>query len=44
VIGDLPGTTESNALPRYRLPTGPDDASFCNGVSEVLETGYELAA
>lgn len=29
-------------LPIYRLLTGPDDASFCNRVSEALELGYVL--
>ncbi|MCC3701331.1 DUF1737 domain-containing protein [Rouxiella badensis] len=29
-------------LPRYRLLTGPDDASFCHRVSAALELGYEL--
>ncbi|MFC4912420.1 DUF1737 domain-containing protein [Actinomadura gamaensis] len=29
-------------LPRYRVLTGPDDASFCWRVSEALELGYEL--
>jgi len=29
-------------LPRYRLLTGPDDASFCHRVSEALAFGYEL--
>ena len=29
-------------LPRYRLLTGPDDASFCHRVSEALALGYEL--
>lgn len=28
--------------PRYRVLTGPDDASFCYRVSEALELGYEL--
>ena len=27
---------------RYRLLTGPDDASFCERVSKALEEGYEL--
>ena len=27
---------------RYRLLTGPDDASFCRRVSEALDDGYEL--
>ncbi|MGK5558144.1 DUF1737 domain-containing protein [Actinomadura kijaniata] len=29
-------------LPRYRVLTGPDDATFCWRVSEMLELGYEL--
>lgn len=29
-------------LPRYRLLTGKDDASFCHRVSEALDMGYEL--
>ena len=29
-------------LPRYRVLTGPDDATFCRGVSDALELGYEL--
>lgn len=28
--------------PRYRLLTGPDDASFCRRVSEALDMGYQL--
>ena len=32
-----------NGLPRYRVLTGPDDASFCEGVSEMLDLGYQLA-
>jgi hypothetical protein len=27
---------------RYRLLTGPDDASFCERVSKALAEGYEL--
>lgn len=27
---------------RYRLLTGPDDASFCERVSEALASGYRL--
>ncbi|UFU03709.1 DUF1737 domain-containing protein [Ruania suaedae] len=27
---------------RYRLLTGPDDAAFCERVSDALEEGYEL--
>ncbi|GAB5470975.1 MAG: DUF1737 domain-containing protein [Rhodospirillales bacterium] len=26
----------------YRLLTGPDDAAFCQRVSEALEAGYRL--
>lgn len=29
-------------LPKYRLLTGSDDASFCHRVSDMLECGYEL--
>lgn len=28
--------------PRYRLLTGPDDAEFCQRVSDALDQGYEL--
>ncbi|WP_431098877.1 DUF1737 domain-containing protein [Polaromonas aquatica] len=35
-------TTPPDGLPHYRLLTGPDDASFCRRVSEVLAMGYEL--
>ena len=31
-------------LPRYRVLTGPDDASFCHRVSDALDLGYELYA
>jgi hypothetical protein len=34
--------TPPDGLPAYRLLTGPDDASFCRRVSEVLAMGYEL--
>lgn len=27
---------------RYRLLTGPDDATFCTRISEALEEGYML--
>ncbi len=27
---------------RYRLLTGPDDASFCRRVSDALASGYRL--
>ena len=26
----------------YRLLTGPDDASFCERVTQALEDGYQL--
>ncbi|MBB3663828.1 MULTISPECIES: DUF1737 domain-containing protein [Prauserella salsuginis group] len=29
-------------MPRYRVLTGPDDASFCHRVSEMLDLGYTL--
>ena len=35
-------TEDERALPRYRLLTGPDDASFCRRVSEMLDNGYIL--
>jgi hypothetical protein len=31
-----------DGLPRYRLLTGKDDATFCHRVSEALALGYEL--
>jgi hypothetical protein len=31
-----------DGLPRYRLLTGPDDASFCWRVSDALALGYLL--
>lgn len=31
-----------NNLPVYRLLTGPDDAAFCQRVSEALALGYKL--
>ena len=33
---------QTDDLPRYRVLTGPDDASFCRRVSEALDLGYEL--
>ncbi|MCU1641034.1 MAG: hypothetical protein JWN03_1309 [Nocardia sp.] len=27
---------------RYRLITGPDDATFCERISRLLEDGYRL--
>jgi hypothetical protein len=29
-------------LPTYRLITGPDDATFCRRISELIELGYQL--
>jgi hypothetical protein len=34
--------TTAKHLPRYRILTGPDDAAFCERVSDMLEEGYEL--
>ena len=31
-----------DGLPVYRVLTGPDDAAFCERVSEALALGYEL--
>ncbi|AOJ27463.1 DUF1737 domain-containing protein [Burkholderia seminalis] len=31
-----------NGLPRYRLLTGKDDATFCHRVSDALALGYHL--
>ena len=31
-----------NGLPIYRLFSGPDDAAFCQRVSEALALGYQL--
>ena len=47
---DLSGATEAmdandappNNVPTYRVLTGPDDASFCRKVSEVIALGYTL--
>lgn len=33
---------ENDRLPRYRVLTGLDDASFCRRVSKALELGYAL--
>ena len=35
-------TMPPDGLPRYRLLTGKDDASFCKRVSQALELGYVL--
>ncbi|WP_280353669.1 DUF1737 domain-containing protein [Nocardia otitidiscaviarum] len=32
----------ANAPLRYRLITGPDDATFCARVSALLDEGYRL--
>ena len=37
------GNTRPDGWPIYRLLTGPDDAAFCNRVSEAIEVGYVLA-
>ncbi|UUZ74338.1 DUF1737 domain-containing protein [Polaromonas sp. P1(28)-13] len=34
--------TPPEGLPTYRRLTGPDDASFCRRVSEVIALGYKL--
>ena len=35
-------TPEKEAPKRYRLLTGIDDSSFCQKVSDALDSGYEL--
>jgi hypothetical protein len=35
-------TQPPDGLPTYRLLTGPDDAAFCQRVSEALALGYQL--
>ncbi|WP_406101379.1 DUF1737 domain-containing protein [Streptomyces sp. NBC_01003] len=35
-------STPPDGLPRYRVLTGPYDASFCQRVSEALGLGHEL--
>ncbi|MGC0387590.1 DUF1737 domain-containing protein [Streptomyces sp. SAI-129] len=35
-------STPPDGLPAYRVLTGPDDATFCQRVSEVIGLGYEL--
>ncbi len=34
--------TSDTGRKRYRLLTGPDDAAFCQRVSDALEEGYVL--
>lgn len=41
--GEAMTSKPPKGLPRYRLLTGPDDASFCESVSEMLDLGYLLA-
>lgn len=36
------GGATGEAVLRYRLLTGPDDAAFCQRVSEALAAGYLL--
>ena len=35
-------TTAPRERSRYRLLTGPDDATFCDRVSSALDEGYVL--
>ena len=35
-------STPPDGLPIYRVVTGPDDAAFCQRVSEVIGLGYAL--
>ncbi|MFC4124566.1 DUF1737 domain-containing protein [Nocardia rhizosphaerae] len=35
-------STPPEGLPIYRVVTGPDDATFCRRVSELLTLGYQL--
>ncbi|MEF3119305.1 DUF1737 domain-containing protein [Streptomyces chrestomyceticus] len=35
-------STPPDGMPVYRVLTGPDDATFCHRVSEMLALGYEL--
>jgi hypothetical protein len=35
-------TDPPDDLPKYRVLTGPDDATFCHRVSEALALGYKL--
>ncbi|MEV8311897.1 DUF1737 domain-containing protein [Streptomyces flavidovirens] len=37
-------STPPDGLPIYRILTGPDDATFCQRVSEMIGLGYELHA
>ncbi len=42
VIADDGAVDENDERLPYRLLTGPDDASFCERVSDALRSGYEL--
>lgn len=35
-------TSTTPCFKRYRLLTGPDDAAFCQRVSDLLDQGFEL--
>ncbi len=35
-------TIPPHNLPRYRLLTGKDDATFCHRISEALDLGFQL--
>ena len=38
----MPTAAPPEGLPVYRLLSGPDDAAFCQRVSEALALGYRL--
>jgi hypothetical protein len=38
----MPTAAPPDGLPVYRLLSGPDDAAFCQRVSEALALGYRL--
>lgn len=40
--GQATAATPPDNLPVYRLLTGPDDATFCKRVSEMIALGYKL--
>jgi hypothetical protein len=40
--GTVMSSSPPQDLPRYRLLTGKDDATFCKRVSEALALGYQL--
>ncbi|MEJ2792245.1 DUF1737 domain-containing protein [Iodobacter sp. LRB] len=41
-MDSLLNSAPPNHLPRYRLITGPDDAAFCQRISDALALGYQL--